>query len=81
MHQHGEITDAETKALSRFIRADILPAIPEGGRLFPDGSVTAEPDDGVMHVPPNRNKNFEADRAFFVELANACDLSGGFILR
>ena len=77
----AEITDAETKVLSQFIRTDILPAIAPGGRLFPDGSVTSEPDDGILHVAPDRNKNFSAHREFFEELANACEQSNGFILR
>ena len=77
----AEITEAETKALGKFIRQHVLPAVPDGGRIFPDGTTTSEPDDGVRHTGADRNKNFGVDRAVFEALASVCETSRGFILR
>ena len=77
----AEITQTEARALGKFVREHVLPAIPDGGRMFPDGDCTAEPDDNIMHTGADRKKNFGVDRAFFEKLAEICEQSGGMILR
>lgn len=72
------VTESEARAIGAKFRTEILPSIPETGRVLHDGSVTTEPDDGTMHYGDEAHKNYSATRSWLTKFADFCDRCGGF---
>lgn len=72
-----DIDDAHT--IGTAIRDQILPKIPENGRMFADLRVTDEPDDMTLHRDDDEQwKNFSVTRDWLSDFSEFCLRSKGF---
>lgn len=73
----GRLSEVEASALALGLRAKVLPAVPEGGRLLLDGSATLVPDDGTLDRV-DLERNYSASRGWLEEFAAFCEQCSGF---
>ena len=60
-------------------RDEILPKLEPDKRMFADGTVTDEPDDGIIHRDEDEQwKNYSIDRNWVADFADFCLRSKGF---
>jgi hypothetical protein len=55
----AKITEAEARQIGQRLQADVIPRLRSDDRVLLDGSVTDEPDDGVMHYD-DTSQNYSA---------------------
>jgi hypothetical protein len=61
------------------IRDEVLPRIPEGGRMYSDLSITDTPDDMTLHRDADEQwKNYSVTREWLQEFSEFCLKSKGF---
>ena len=72
-----EITEAEARAIGRFLETEVLPALRPGTRLTYDLSVTDAPDDHTFHHD-DFAKNYSASYEWLTRFAQFCGTCSGF---
>lgn len=73
------LTADEARAVAAAIRERLLPTLAEDERLLPDGTRTAEPDDGTFHrTPDEQYKNYGTTRRVLERFAACCETCHGF---
>ena len=72
-----EITEAEARAIGRFLETEVLPALLPGTRLTYDLSVTDAPDDHTFHRD-DFAKNYSASYEWLTRFAQFCGTCSGF---
>ncbi len=74
----AEVTKLEATAIAHRLETDVLPSLPDDGRVLLDSSVTTEPDDGTFYHDDEVEKNYSASRKWLLKFAEFCQLSDGF---
>ena len=72
-----EITEAESRAIGRFLEIEVLPALRPGTRLTYDLSVTDEPDDHTFYRE-DFARNYSASFEWLTHFAQFCATCSGF---
>ena len=72
-----EITEAESRAIGRFLETEVLPALRPGTRLTYDLNVTDVPDDYKLHRD-DFAKNYSASYEWLTRFAQFCGTCSGF---
>jgi hypothetical protein len=76
----GRLTQAEARAVAAALRERLIPTLEPGERLLLDGNRTTEPDDGVIHVGEETDRNYSTNRAVLEQFAAFCESCNGFLL-
>jgi hypothetical protein len=72
------VPTGDAAKIARFLDA-YLAGLPAGGRVCPDGSVTAEPDTGDFYRE-DLEKNYSATAAWLVEFRDFCRAGLSFVV-
>ncbi len=69
----------EAHMIGQKIRDQILPKVGPGKRMYSDGSVTAEPDDGTIYKDDDEQwKNYSVSHEWLQDFSDFCLKSKGF---
>ena len=73
------ITVEEARVIGKRIQDEVLPKIPQGGRMMLDQSVVYAPDDGTFYREESENfKNYSASSEWLQKFSAFCLISQGF---
>ncbi len=73
-----QVAREEARAIAERMRSEVLPRIPDGGRVLLDLSVTTDPDDGTMHYGEALEENYSAQRSWLIKFTEFCERCSGF---
>jgi hypothetical protein len=73
----GRLTKAQAQAFARALRTKVLPAIPAGGRMLYNGTITAEPDNGTFYRE-ELEKNYTATKIWLENFCSFLERCDGF---
>lgn len=74
-----EVTAEEAHRIARTVHTDVLPHLTGDDRVYLDGSVTAEPDDGTLYTDARvRWKNYSVHHDWLQTFTHFCLRSQGF---
>jgi hypothetical protein len=74
-----EVSEAEARAIARFLQEQVLPRLRPQDRVLLDLGVTDVPDDGTFHrEPAELHKNYSASYEWLEEFATFCKECQGF---
>lgn len=69
----------EAHAIANRIKGDILPQLAPNKRMYSDLTITAEPDDGIIHKDTEDQwKNYSVSHDWLRDFADFCEMSSGF---
>jgi len=70
---------AEAHLIGEKVRDEILPKVGPGKRMYADGTVTEEPDDGTFFKDDDEQwKNYSVDHEWLKDFSEFCLRSKGF---
>ena len=70
---------AEARLIGEKVRDEVLPKVGPGKRMYADGTVTDEPDDGTFFKDDDEQwKNYSVDHEWLKDFSEFCLRSKGF---
>jgi hypothetical protein len=74
-----EADSHEAHLIADYLEQNVLPNVKPGERVLHDGTITATPDDGVLHRDPTESdQNYSVDYNTLVGFIRFCKQSKGF---
>lgn len=74
-----KVEQDEARLIGEKIREKILPKVEPNKRIFADGSITDEPDDGTIYRDDDEQwKNYSVNHDWLKDFADFCTQSKGF---